>query len=593
MSLLSSKNTATVKNSKQFTNNLTKYIKAGVTTFIVRTREPYRCQGVIHEMAISMNVPFKLWTVLDGWQKFSSSSNDAHYNQTAKTIEEIDITRPIGQDNVIDFNGALKKMAADKVEFPPLGFYCAISPQWWLETPSIQQFVKQHTHLLGGDDRKRLILIVPNAYTIPANMESDVQIIDFDTPSHAELKRIWNNSISDYYLDAKTKKPLPDAFKHFSSEQVNLVVQNALGMTHYEFDNALALAAVQFRERAVSTAKDRVTVDEMVKHIMSIKIEIIKKNDLLELMPSAKLTDVGGLGNLKEWLTHRSDAFGDDAKEFGIEPPKGVLVVGPPGCGKSLIGKAASSILGIPCVKLDIGRVFGSLVGQSEEQMRKALKMVEAMAPCVLLIDEVDKGLGGIGGSSGDSGVSSRVFGTLLTWLQERDSTKSPVFTIMTANNVMGLPPELMRRGRLDEIFAVTFPTEEERADIIKIHVERRGHELTDSEYLRIAEHTVDYVGAELEAIVKDALIASFHKKEKTLTADEVIRQAKGLVPLSKAFADKVKAMETWARNNAKPASNYNTVSEGAAPINDDSINRSGGNKLRTIKRPKVRDISN
>jgi SpoVK/Ycf46/Vps4 family AAA+-type ATPase len=220
--------------------------------------------------------------------------------------------------------------------------------------------------------------------------------------------------------------------------------------------------------------------------------------------------------------------------------------------------------------------------------MRQALNHVEAMAPCVLLIDEVDKALGGSSGT-GDSGTTSRVCGTLLTWLQERNNDQSPIFIIMTANNIVGLPPELMRRGRLDEIFAVNFPNHTERQEILKIHVERRGHKLTAEDYYNVASCTKDFVGAELEAIVKDSITLCFYNKEKKLKGEHLIEEAKNIIPLSRAFADKVKAMNDWAKNNAKPASALGTETV-VLPKKDGVIRRGKSSSLR--KRTVNRNIT-
>ncbi len=291
--------------------------------------------------------------------------------------------------------------------------------------------------------------------------------------------------------------------------------------------------------------------------VASVKTEVVRRSEMLELMEAETMSNVGGLDLLKAWVNKRAKAFSDEAKQYGIEPPKGIALIGPPGTGKSLAAKAISSILGLPLIRFDISRVFKSLVGESEGRVRAALKMVDAMSPCVLMIDEVDKALGGSQGSSGDSGVSSRVLGSILTWMQD---TKSPVFVVVTANRTANLPSEFLRRGRLDEVFSVTVPNQKERGDILKIHLRKRGHEPKEVTDLKTAvEASEGYVPAELEGAVKDALIEAYNA-DLPLTGELIAEQLKSFKPLSQAFAEDFGAMQEWAENNARPASSGEKV---------------------------------
>jgi SpoVK/Ycf46/Vps4 family AAA+-type ATPase len=232
-----------------------------------------------------------------------------------------------------------------------------------------------------------------------------------------------------------------------------------------------------------------------------------------------------------------------------------MVFVGPPGTGKSLAAKAVSSVLGVPLIRLDFGKVFNSLVGKSEERIRVALRMVESMAPCVLFVDEIDKGLGGIGGA-GDSGTSSRVLGTFLTWLND---CESPVFTMVTANNITGLPPELMRRGRFDAIFATGLPTPDERMTVLNIHLEKRGWDATSFERkdkMEVINVSRGYVPAEIESAVKDGLIDAFDAGED-FTMGHVVSALKTMTPLSQSYAEAIQLMTAWAKSNAIPASRH------------------------------------
>lgn len=577
--LLTTKKARKVKNADEFIKELTKLSDAAIGVVFVRTREPYRAQDSLYEWAIQQNKDFKVWTILSGWQSYAVSGEGSEAIVNGETVE-IDTSRPISKDGIISMDKALLKVSET---FPNDGCYVVMNGHPFLEGPYVKQFIKQHVQDALNSD-KRLIWLVPDWLTVPQELEDDVYVLDYKTPSHKELKLVWD----DHKLSLEK-----DCLTHFKNEDVDLIIQNSIGMTAMEFDSALAIAFVENKERLSSKHDNPITPQEIINVIMKAKVEVIKKTDILELMPPATMDEVGGLDNLKHWLQMRTGAFTEEAQEFGVDQPKGMLVVGPPGCGKSLVAKATSSVLNIPCIKLDIGRVFQQFVGQSEQRMRSALNQVEGMAPCVLFIDEVDKGLGGAMGG-GDSGTTSRVFGTLLTWLQERDNSLSPIFVIMTANNVIGLPPELMRRGRLDEIFAVTFPNVEERKTILRIHVEKRGHSLPDDAYTQIAEHTHDFVGAELEAVVKDAITTCFYSGSRELTANHIINEAKAIVPLSKAFADKVSAMAKWAEDNAKPASSgkYESITSAKTTT---SYRRGGrGGKLTSdgVRRPKRKGLT-
>lgn len=531
--LMTSTAARTVRHADEFKERLTVVSDAAIGVILIRTREPYRCQEVLQDWAVKMEMDFRVWTILTGWQQFPAAS--------VASEEAIDITIPISADKIIDIG---KAFAAVPEGFPEDGAYLMMNPQYAFEAPPIQQHIKAHVQR-ALSKRQRIIMLVPEGTEMPGAIEDDVYVMDFKAPSHAELRELWDNMSGNVEDDCRPT---------FGDDDVDLIVQNSLGMTGLEFETALAMAYVELRDRMSADAEEPVEPHDFIKIIMRSKIEVIKRTDLLELMPEANMDEVGGLDLIKEWLELRKLGYTDEAAAFGIEPPKGVMVVGPPGSGKSVFAKAAAGVLGVPLIKFDIGKVFGKFVGDSESNMRKALTLVEAMAPCALLVDEIDKGFGGVGGSN-DGGTTMRVFGTFLTWMQERQQTQTPIFVIATANNVTGLPPELLRKGRFDEIFAVTFPGVGERKQILKIHLEKRGHTLPDREIHKVAEATPEYVGAELEAIVLETLYRSLAKKYSVPSIDIMLDEARQIVPVSRAFPEKVKFMNEWAKNNAKPAS--------------------------------------
>lgn len=279
-----------------------------------------------------------------------------------------------------------------------------------------------------------------------------------------------------------------------------------------------------------------------------------RKTGMLEFYSTPeRFGSIGGLETLKVWLRQRGKAFSEAARQFGLPSPKGLLLVGVPGCGKSLSAKAVAAEWQMPLLKFDLGKVFGSLVGQSEENMRRALKMAEAVAPCVLWIDEIEKGLSGVRGPTGDSGTSTRVFGTLLTWMEEN---QKPVFTIATANDIEGLPPELLRKGRFDEIFFIDLPSPQERANILAIHLTKHHRDYREFDLAAHVQATEGFSGAEIEQAVVSALYTAFVEGEDTKLADRHLQQAVSTtVPLSQSMGSRIAALRAEATEKWRPAS--------------------------------------
>ena len=330
----------------------------------------------------------------------------------------------------------------------------------------------------------------------------------------------------------------------------------SIGITHIVIYNCIENAIVSGHHLGESD----------IKGILNEKKQIIRKTGILEFIDTKlDLNDVGGLETLKRWLELRSHCFEVDAKAFGVKPPKGVLLTGVPGCGKSLTAKCVSSAWNMPLLRLDMGKIFQGVVGSSESNMRLALKTAEAISPSILWIDEIEKGMSGANGGGGDGGTSTRVFGTLLTWMQEKTS---PVFVFATANNINGLPPELLRKGRFDEIFFVDFPSKEERKKILQIHIGKLKRDLSIFNLDRLAvlsgEETfgkdVVLAGAELESWVADSLIEAFSRKiEGDASADLSMQDfettIKRMVPMGQMRKDEFTKLRQWANENAVSAS--------------------------------------
>lgn len=405
--------------------------------------------------------------------------------------------------------------------------------------------------LKNADVSKNVVIIAPSL-VLPLELQKDITVVDFDLPTLDEIKSLLNemiemNESSGIVIDLK-------------EDEKEVLCKAAQGLTLQEAENAFARAMV---------SKGQLTIKEL-DVILDEKCQVIKKTGILEFIKSDfNMNDVGGLENLKKWLIKRNNSWlGKAQKDYNLPAPKGVLITGVPGCGKSLTAKAMSALWQLPLLRLDVGKIFSGLVGSSEENMRKAIQTAEAVAPSILWIDEIEKGFGGNGGER-DGGTATRVFGTFLTWMSEK--TK-PVFVIATANNINALPSEMLRKGRFDEIFFVDLPTKAERKVIFKLHLEKRlrgsiskDFAVTDTLLNKLAEITEGFVGAEIEQVVISALFEAF-SENRTLKEEDLYKVIKNTVPLSTTQSEQILAIREWANERAVAATahdeSYNYVPE-------------------------------
>ena len=388
-------------------------------------------------------------------------------------------------------------------------------------------------------------LILSSVYKLPPELEKYVTVLQMPLPRRHELGKVLD-------LVAKQSKT------ELSVSLRDKLIDAALGMTAYEADLAYCLASV----------KDNLN-EKSPLTVSAEKEQIIKKSGILDYFPkNESLKDVGGMTVLKEWLQKRQLAYEQNAREWGLKEPKGLLLLGVPGCGKSLIAKSIASNWSMPLLRLDIGKVFQGIVGSSEDNIRKAIGTAEAVAPCVLWIDEIEKGLSGVQSSgSTDGGVTSRIFSTILTWMQEKTA---PVFVVATANNINQLPPELLRKGRFDEIFFVDLPTKEERSKIFSIHLQKNGKDPSLYALDVLAEKTENFNGAEIEECVKEAMFSAFieNPQNPKLQMIHIVKAIEGTVPLSKTMERQITDLRNFAKTRAKNASIItSTVNKEDMPI--------------------------
>lgn len=387
---------------------------------------------------------------------------------------------------------------------------------------------------------KNVVFLSP-VLRLPHDLEKDVTIFDFDLPTFDEIKQILDDLIAVNKRSGRIEINLTE-------EEKEKLVKAALGLTLSEAENAFARAMVE---------DGKLSIDD-VEIILGEKEQIIKKTGILEFVNSRlNMDDVGGLENLKRWLRKRNKSWLESAQKYGLPAPKGVLITGVPGCGKSLISKAISEMWQLPLLRLDMGKIFSGLVGSSEDNMRKALQTAEAIAPSILWIDEIEKGFSGIN-STGDGGTATRIFGHFLTWMQEKEK---PVFVIATANNISGLPTELLRKGRFDEIFFVDLPTHRERVEIFRVHLKKRlkdpdvlgNFQISEANLNDLAWLTEGFVGAEIEQVVINGLFEAFYE-ERSVTLADFEKICKQFIPLSVTQAEQIKTIRDWANVRAVAA---------------------------------------
>lgn len=516
---------------QQLLNRIHLLSDAGGAVIHVRTREPYRAAIALRKHMTHAGTPYKEWDVINGFRTF-----------TKENYAEIGVS-----GSVEDFGGAFihplnelrNASSAIHSDNEKTHFFAYVDPHPFIENNPIALEMLQQYSVMLPSTNVCLLLITPDQ-PLPGVPVGTVMVADLPTPTMLELQ-----SVLSRLLESTDDKMFDEV--DISEEDMAQICNLGAGLTLSEFEGYVALSIIEASERNAEV----LTADDIMTGVADGKTAVVRQSEVLELTHPESIDSVGGMGRLKDWLYSRRDIYSDEAREFGAEPPKGIVLVGVPGTGKSLVAKAASSVFKVPLVRLDLSRVFSKYVGDSESRVRAALDMVESMAPVVLFIDEIDKGLGGIG-SGGDSGTSSRVLGTVLTWLQE---CKAPVFTVVTANKVTGLPPELLRRGRFSQIFSSTLPAPTARREVLAIHLRKRGRDIkafAEADLKRFDAASEGYVPAEIEEAVKDAFILAFNDdRAKDIEMRFILDSLAEMIPMSKSHAAAINEIVQWAENNA------------------------------------------
>jgi len=491
-----------------FKDKIKNYVLANYPVLWVLTHEERRAMKEIFALTTDLcEIGYKVmvWSATKGWRN-SILENEGEPSDPLEALSFI-----------ARFN--------DKGGFILRGFH------HYLHEPHVIQAVKELVPILETQ-QKQIFLISPEL-KIPEELQKLVHVVEMDLPGKDDLRLLMQDLLNEVVTyNPEVQRP--------NAETEEKALDAALGLTTTEAQNAFALSLVT-----------RKGIDPEV--IATEKVQIVKKTGLLELIsPEEDLSQVGGLEELKCWLKRRAKAFSEEARKFGLPAPRGILMVGVPGCGKSLVAKAVARTWGLPLLRFDLGRVFGSLVGESESRIRQVTQLAEAMAPVILWVDEIEKGLSGIQSSGAtDSGVTARVLGTLLTWMNER---RKPVPIMATANDVRKLPPEVLRKGRFDEIFFVDLPSPAERRQIFEIHLRKRGRNPEEFDIEALVAVSEGYSGSEIEEAIIAGLYTAFDE-ERELTTDDVLEALRETVPISTTMREDIEFLRTWARNRARPAS--------------------------------------
>lgn len=403
--------------------------------------------------------------------------------------------------------------------------------QDFIEEPAIKsllQLIAQRK--LYDRDYNTTVIIVSSVLKVPQELEKYVSYLEIPFPEDDEI-----NQLIDEHVEV-------NCYDNFKDEDRKKLMPSLKGMTSFEIDRMLDMA---MSSNGSLSAED-------TEMILQQKKAMVKKSGLLELIDTPeKMDGIGGMKALKEYLKNKSKVISDlpKAMEFGVSIPKGVFIVGMPGCGKSLCAKASAALFNSPLLKLDMGSMMGKYVGESEGNLRKAIKIAEAAAPCVLWIDEIEKAFSGVGGNND---IMTRMFGYFLSWMQEKQTS---VYVIATANNADNLPPELKRKGRFDEIFCVNLPDKEERKDIFKIHLKKKKKSLDDASLNSICQITDGFNGADIESVVNEAVEECFLSGVRELSKNVLEDIARQTISISKSCKKQIDNMKkAFQENNFKDA---------------------------------------
>ena len=488
-------------------------IRARYPVLYLITWEESRAKRLLLDIAENHKKDIFEWSVTDGLRHLARLRTGKPYKEHSR-------------EPLVALNHVLQSAEAAIYVFKDFHLY--------LKKSEMIRQMRDVAHALR-QSRKTLVILSP-VLDIPIELQKSVTIVDLPLPQFDDLNRLLDGIVRDSSRNRSLRVKL-------APHERTRLIKAALGLTLEEAENAFARAMI----------KDGTLDATDIPAVLEEKKQVIRKSGLLEYFSTdEEIHHVGGMDALKDWLVKRRNAFTEEARAYGLPAPKGVLLVGIQGCGKSLVAKTVANLWDLPLLRLDVSLIFSGFIGASESNMRKAIKIAESIAPAVLWIDEIEKAFSGVASSSmSDAGTTARVVGMFLTWIQEKHSA---VFVIATANSIESLPPELLRKGRFDDVFFVDLPTLSERSAIFAIHLEKRKRDPNVYDLEVLARQSEGFSGSEIEEAIISAMHDSFAEKRELETRD-ILNALRGTVPLSVTMKEHISSFRRWMRTRARPAS--------------------------------------
>ncbi len=565
-------------------------LAARVGLVCVESREEVRYLSDLRRSAIGTGRDFWIWTATKGFQQAQSLNERALEIVSIKGANQI--TEEEATKRVADYkapslvnNAPVRQLAAalahidlalsELISKGPIrenetvvkgGIFsfrhCGRNAMPWIVFLDAWRYVAEHAvearalrdivYRLRSTGLTLIFLDAKPQASIPG-LDIDALRVQPGTPDRTELRRQITSLLS------LSRATAPVVIPYEAPDKLDELVKACQGLSLVEMRNFVSIAICN------ATADSS---KELIEEVTKAKVESISKGGMLTFYPPKPMADIGGMGEFKRWIGIRKRAFSSEARKFGVKPPKGVLMLGVPGTGKSASVAAVASLLGVPCLRLDMGQLFAGLVGASEENTRKTLNLAEKLSPCVLWLDEIEKGLSGAASSgSSDGGTMSRVMGTILSWMNDKSE---PVFVMATANDISKLPPELLRKGRFDEIFFVDLPNADERKEILAIHIRKTGRNpdaiMNSNSVSQILAATEGFSGAEIEGVVQEAVLIAFDDGMRDLVVADLTQAAQATRPLSKTMGDQIQAMQAFGQDRARSARAIPLVAPVPAP---------------------------
>jgi len=518
-------------NARDFENEIKIHAEARYPVLWLVSFEERRVERIVEKMSEEMQFTFWSWSVSRGL-----------YGGEKKKTE------PIGREKIL----TTIEDKINKSENTSNIFLLKDITTYFNSHEFLRRFRDLPAAIEDRHTVNTICILSPTLGEIPPELEEDIVVLELSLPDYDEIAEMVSKTYGHLIPEkwhASTHSILYKSLQGLSMDNIRRVIRKAISMNNGSLN------------------------EDCISYIQDEKQQIIRKQRILDYYPHKEMIEhIGGLSEIKKWFVEREHVFRLSAEKIatlGLDVPKGLLLIGVPGSGKSLCCKALAGIWNLPLLRMDVGRLFGSTVGESEKNIRRCIQLAEAVSPCILWIDEIDKAFGGIGGYQGDSGTQMRVFGTFITWLQEKEN---PVFVISTANDPKNLPPELWRKGRYDEVFFVDLPSEEEREDIFRIHLERRVQNMAQLKLRELAQNSQGFTGAEIEQAVKDAVVSTFnriHGGENTKESEDLIdglltldvtqktllESIRQITPLSVLKKEEIEELRAWSHQRARPAS--------------------------------------